>query len=674
MTFRTRLAVFALIVAAAACQRARPHAGSRIAIGLLTSATTLDPHLQGRRAELPRRSITSTTSSWPSARRCRSFRDSRFAGRTCPIPNGAFICAAAWCSTTAVPSARRTFAPRSCAQKLPGSMVGYYVQSIREVRVVDDATIVLLTRDPSPVLLNKLVFIAIVPRSARRRRSIARSEPDRTRSSRAAPGSGSRGPGSRRSGARHRSSSACRSFRFRAGRTAPPRSPQVAWTRSAVSPRNSGEGRRSRRRCDSSPGRISEVLLGFSERPGSPFADPALRRAMASALDRREIAARGLKGLAVPLDQLVPSTVFGYSSRLPPLPTIRRKPGGPPDLRERRGPADGDRSFPTTLHGAADEIVRRTGALGLRVTPVELPFASFNARWARGDAPLVLFGWERGTPATRRILRRLCIPRERIRTVPITSVTRAPRWTASIEQSDRILDPAARLETLTKAQGSSGRTCRSSRSLCDSISTRSAGADMDAAPGSAAASLRIFASRSRRSSEAADGGESPTGARRHVVGNASCRRSRVSREECNGQILVEVGLCAAARSDARAAILRKGPGKPPGWMTRPPRLNSIRCTDARMSPSLRGCQASLAIDGIVVVVDVQRDPDEVVHQRSLDFLKGVAARALTPASPRSPRSPGPRRDSCSRRSCGSRKCRAGSSEWRALSRMSLMSP
>src|SRR5579862_5913152 len=47
------------------------------------------------------------------------------------------------------------------AQSLPGSQVGYYVHAIREIRVEDESTIVFVTRDPTPVLLNKLVYIDI---------------------------------------------------------------------------------------------------------------------------------------------------------------------------------------------------------------------------------------------------------------------------------------------------------------------------------------------------------------------------------------------------------------------------------------------------------------------------------------------------------------------------------
>lgn len=42
--------------------------------------------------------------------------------------------------------------------------VGYYLGTVHDVKVIDDLTVDVVTRKPSPVLLNKLTFIAIVPR------------------------------------------------------------------------------------------------------------------------------------------------------------------------------------------------------------------------------------------------------------------------------------------------------------------------------------------------------------------------------------------------------------------------------------------------------------------------------------------------------------------------------
>ncbi|MDI6738846.1 MAG: ABC transporter substrate-binding protein [Candidatus Edwardsbacteria bacterium] len=44
-----------------------------------------------------------------------------------------------------------------------GLGVGYYLGTVKEVKVIDDLTVDIITTKPSPVLLNKLTFIAIVP-------------------------------------------------------------------------------------------------------------------------------------------------------------------------------------------------------------------------------------------------------------------------------------------------------------------------------------------------------------------------------------------------------------------------------------------------------------------------------------------------------------------------------
>lgn len=445
--------MLALLVAATGCRRTRPPAHSRIAIGQLTTATTLDPHLQDDERSYstldhfydklvtfgPEMQIVPglavrwenvTDTEWRfHLRRGVVFHDGR--------PFGA-------------EDVRATILR---AQALPGSMVGYYVQSIREVRVVDDATVVFLTRDPSPVLLNKLVFIAVVPRDT------PASPIERP------VGTGpyafvSGGPGQRIEGVRFHGfwgpapdfenvsivplpDRRDRAQAITAGRAdAVARFPEEFW--SAASSQKS-------MRLVSRQG-VSEVLLGFSQKPGSVFADRTLRQAVALALDRKEIAERGLSRLAAPLDQLVPSTVFGYSGRLPPAPH---------DVTEARRLLALSRSvprdpltmiFPDYLRGVAGEVVRQMGALGVRLEPIELPFASFNARWARGDAPLALFGWGAGTGDASDFFDALVHS-------PMSGFGRSnyfgyasPEMDRLIEQSDRTLDPATRLEALTKAQ------------------------------------------------------------------------------------------------------------------------------------------------------------------------------------------------------------------------------
>jgi len=445
--------ILALAIAAGGCPRSRPPAATHLAIGQLTSATTLDPHRQDDERtystldhfydklvgfgpemqivpELAVRWENLSDTEWRfHLRRGVVFHDSR--------PFGAEDVRA---------SIRR-------AQTLPGSMVGYYVQSIRDVRVVDDATVVLLTRDPSPVLLNKLVFIDIVPRDT----------PD-------APITHPIGTGPYRfvGGAPGQTIEARRFARF----WGPPPAIDRVWIvplpEAAERARALPDGKvdvvsrfpeefwdwastRKSIRLVSRQG-ITEVLLGFSLKPGSPFADRRVREAVALSLDRREIAATGFKGLAAPLDQLVPSTVFGYSNRLPALPF---DPAAARRLLAEAGLSRGfacDILLPDYFRGAAEVLRAGLAPLGIRLRPIVLPFAEFNEKWRSEEMPLTLVGWGAGTGDVSDFLDALLHTPENGYGKSNRFGYSNPEMDRLIELSDRTLDPAARHDSLTKAQ------------------------------------------------------------------------------------------------------------------------------------------------------------------------------------------------------------------------------
>lgn len=52
------------------------------------------------------------------------------------------------------------------ARSLPGSKAGGYLVEVKDERVIDSATVEIVTRRPYPILLNKLAFVSIVPRDA----------------------------------------------------------------------------------------------------------------------------------------------------------------------------------------------------------------------------------------------------------------------------------------------------------------------------------------------------------------------------------------------------------------------------------------------------------------------------------------------------------------------------
>jgi peptide/nickel transport system substrate-binding protein len=450
---RFRWAPFLALAIASGCSRATRPPSSHLAIGQLTSATTLDPHRQDDERtysaldhfydklvgfgpemqivpDLAVRWENLSDTEWRfHLRRGVVFHDGR--------PFGAEDVRA---------SIRR-------AQALPGSMVGYYVQSIREIRVVDDATIVILTRDPSPVLLNKLVSIAIVPRDTP---DAAITHPNGT------------GPYRFVAGAPGQTIEARRFEKF----WGPPPEFEHVWIVPLPDPAARAQavpdgkvdvvGRfpedfwdwasaRRSIRLVSRQG-ITEALLGFSVRAGSPFGDARVRQAVALSIDRKQIVAKGFKGLAAPLDQLVPSTVFGYSNRLAPMPF---DPAAARKLLADAGKASGfdsDLLLPDYLRGAAEDLRNQLAPFGIRLHPIVLPFAEFNEKWRSEEAPLTLLGWGAASGDASDIFDALLHTPEDGYGKSNYSGYSNPEMDRLIELSDRTLDPAARHESLTKAQ------------------------------------------------------------------------------------------------------------------------------------------------------------------------------------------------------------------------------
>ncbi len=264
--------------------------------------------------------------------------------------------------------------------------------------MVDEATVEIVTKVPAPVLLNNLVFVAIVPRDA---------GPEEIRHP---VGTGP--------------------YRFVSGtpdgvivgeRFDRHRGPKPAFDRVTIvplsEPRDRADAvaskkadivsqypnqswadgrRRPEVRLVSRRG-LSSVLLGFSLRRGMPFADIRLRRAVALGIDREALVRDALEGRGTRLDQVVPPSIVGYARNLPPtLPDRDRarrliaEAGLPSGIEVPLVVSDANADIAQVL---AVQLV----GIGIRLDLQILPQSAFYERWVAEEAPVGLFGWAAAT-------------------------------------------------------------------------------------------------------------------------------------------------------------------------------------------------------------------------------------------------------------------------------------
>lgn len=274
------------------------------------------------------------------------------------------------------------------------SQVRYYLEAVRDVRSVDATTVEISTRHPSAALLNKLVFIAIVPRDTPMTpiTSPVGTGPYRFVSGR--PGESVKGQrferfwGPRPAFA-HMTMLALPDARTRAEAVSRgmadlvSRFPESFW----------GWGKAQGGIRLLSRDGIGVTMLGFSHRPGSPFADRRVRQAFAAAVDRKALVARAGQGLAIPVEEIVAPGVFGFSGHAsaggPRLDEARRllaEAGHPNGL-------DVPLLLQDTLEPIGEELTRQLAAAGIRIHGTTLQRNAFYERWHRGEEPLVLISW-----------------------------------------------------------------------------------------------------------------------------------------------------------------------------------------------------------------------------------------------------------------------------------------
>ncbi|WP_216851365.1 ABC transporter substrate-binding protein [Acidisphaera sp. L21] len=144
--------------------------------------------------------------------------------------------------------------------------------------------------------------------------------------------------------------------------------------------------------------------------PHNPLRDVRVRQAMSEMINRDVIASRLLSGAAVPAGQIVPQGEGGYTAALAPSPLDLKHAK---DLLEQAGYPQG---FRVTLHSSADrypgdaQVAQAAGQMfargGLQVAGVEaLPYNVFAPGATDRKYSVFLFGWSSSTGDSSEALR-----------------------------------------------------------------------------------------------------------------------------------------------------------------------------------------------------------------------------------------------------------------------------
>lgn len=202
---------------------------------------------------------------------------------------------------------------------------------------------------------------------------------------------------------------------------------------------------------------LSSYYLWFDcqQRPGgprNPFADRRVREAISLVIDRKEIIRR-LGGSGVPADQLVQQGIFGYISSLPGLPF---DPERSRRLLVEAGYGDGfDATLvhkPQSSVAAVGEAVRAMLApvrIRLRLEAPEWP--RMVAAWEAGQLPFFLARWRFDDGDATSFLKDCLYTRDPARSTGVYNPGfSSPALDRLIEENDQIFGEARRLKHYAK--------------------------------------------------------------------------------------------------------------------------------------------------------------------------------------------------------------------------------
>lgn len=284
------------------------------------------------------------------------------------------------------------------AAKMPGSQVAYYLQNVSRVSAVSALEVEVVTSSPSPLLLNKLAYVAIVPRSTP---AGPISRPVGTGPYRFVSGAGGgplEGEGFERYwGARP----AFPRFRIVPLPDARSRAHAVLDGHADVVSRFPFEFS-SWARGRKGMTLLSRVglgvgFLGFSLREGSPYHDRRVREAFALAIDRTRVVEPTEREFTLGAEQFVPGSVFGYAP--PSRPWTHDLARARALLAEARFPGGRETLLviPDTQASLGHRLVELLGEAGVRVRLETLPWDDYFGRFSRRELDLFVFAYASGT-------------------------------------------------------------------------------------------------------------------------------------------------------------------------------------------------------------------------------------------------------------------------------------
>lgn len=339
------------------------------------------------------------------------------------------------------------------ALTLPGSKVAFYLQPVESARALAPDLLEVKTRYPTAVLLNKLAFIDVVPRDAG---SAPITRPVGTGPYRFVSGAPGQPVVGESFDAYHGARPAFRRVTILPFPDERARAAAVPEGKADLAGRLAEEhwdwaGRQANVRLLKREG-VGVTMLGFSVRPGSPFADVRVRRAVALSVDRGRLAAPDSRpALAVPMAQVVPPGVFGHGREVSPeAPDL----AGARSLLAAAGFGQGLSTtllVPESSRPLAEAISGQVAAAGIRLTLDVRPWPEFYELWSEASFTSCLFAWTAATGDVSDVLDALLHRRGDGYGGSNHLGYANPELDLLIEQSDRTLDPYQRLSLVAQA-------------------------------------------------------------------------------------------------------------------------------------------------------------------------------------------------------------------------------